>query len=158
MPVSRKEQAMSESGVLIAIFILSIPIIAIVGGIISGIVKSISQHRLVELAQRERIAAIEHGIDPDKLPPITPLPSPTDELGLSPQEHDRRLSQGLMIGGIVTLAVGIGLAIFLSQVEEGLWTVGLIPGGVGVALLVSVYLLRSRNGSPQPPSPATPPR
>src|SRR5207248_5473797 len=38
-----------------SMFPLLIPIVAIVGGITMGIVRTISHHRLIELAQRERI-------------------------------------------------------------------------------------------------------
>ena len=53
---------------LIPILIIAIPIMAIAGGIVVGVVRMIGQQRLLELAQRERIAAIERGIDPGKIP------------------------------------------------------------------------------------------
>lgn len=143
---------MFSTDIIIPMMIFAIPIVAIVGGITAGIVKSISQHRMMELAQRERIAAIERGIDLEKLPP--PILR-GEEFGLSPQEFSRRQSQGLMIGGAVTLAAGIGLGIFLNQVsgeDHGVWTIGLIPGAIGVALLVSGYLVRYRNGNGHPPA------
>ena len=138
-----------EPDTLVPLMIFTIPIIAIVGGITAGILKSISQHRLMELAQRERIVAIEKGIDLDKLPP--PI-SRSDEWGLTPYEYDRRRSQSLMVGGLITLAVGISVAAFLKQVtnDEGVWAVGLIPASIGVALLLSAYLVRARNGNGAP--------
>ena len=131
-----------------AFLIFSIPIIAIVGGITAGIVRIVSRHRLIELAQRERIAAIERGVDPAKLTPLQNI----DDLGgvyLPPGEHSRRLSQRLMIGGLVTLCVGVSLCIFLSQVaaEDHAWTVGLIPASAGAALLLSAWIIRPRNGA-----------
>ena len=135
--------------VFVPFLVFSIPIIAIVGGITAGIVKTVSRHRIIELAQRERIAMIERGLDPSKLPPLpigeiaeaTPLVSQT--------EYARRRSQGLMIGGLVTLAVGISLGVLLYNVadEAGVWSVGLIPGAIGVALLISAFLVRPKNGS-----------
>jgi len=135
--------------VFVPFLIFSIPIIAIVGGITAGIVRTISRHRLIELAQRERIAMIERGLDPSKLPPLpladisgaTPLMAPADAA--------RHRSQGLMIGGLVTLAVGISLAVLLYNVadEAGVWSVGLIPGAIGIALLISAYLVRPKNGN-----------
>src|SRR2546426_9891232 len=56
-------------------FIFAIPIIAIVGGITAGIVRTIGPQRLMERAQRGRIAAIERGVDPAK-PPPRPGPAP----------------------------------------------------------------------------------
>ena len=136
--------------VFVPFLVFSIPIIAIVGGITAGIVKTISRHRIIELAQRERIAMIERGLDPSKLPPLplseiaeaTPLMSQTD--------YARRRSQGLMIGGLVTLAVGISLGVLLYNVrrdEGGIWSVGLIPAAIGVALLLSAFLVRPKNGN-----------
>jgi hypothetical protein len=51
--------------------------------------------------------------------------------------------EGMKIGGLVTVAVGASLCIFLSRVggNPSPWPVGLIPGSVGVALLVYVYFL-----------------
>ena len=140
--------------VFVPFLVFSIPIIAIVGGITAGIVKTISRHRLIELAQRERIAMIERGLDPSKLPP---LPIDTEvgaNTNWSPNDYARHRAQGLMIGGFVTLAVGISLCAMLYYVvsEEGVWAVGLIPGAVGLALLISGFLLRPRgNGGASPP-------
>ncbi len=57
------------------------------------------------------------------------------------QEKDAQIRkrEGLRIGGLITLAVGIGLGIFLALIErqEAVWAVGLIPTLVGLALLVS---------------------
>jgi len=149
-----------DSEFFIPIFIFSIPIIAIVGGITAGIVKTLGQQRLLELAQRERIAAIERGIDPSKLPPL-PTGRADDDLAsiyLSPRESAKRRAQGLMIGGLVTLAVGVSLGIFLGAIaaDEGepsrIWALGLIPSAVGIALLISAWLVRpTDNGAPPPP-------
>ncbi len=135
--------------VFVPFLVFSIPIIAIVGGITAGIVKTISRHRLVELAQRERIAMIEHGLDPSKLPPL-PLSEIADATPLMSQaDAARHRSQGLMIGGLVTLAVGISLGVLLYNVagEPGVWSVGLIPAAIGVALILSAFLVRPKNGS-----------
>ena len=79
--------------------VFAIPIIAIVGGITAGIVRTLGRQRLIELAQRERIAAIERGVDPSKLPPL-PRPTsttsaectclPTNTRGAAPEPDDRR--------------------------------------------------------------------
>lgn len=52
--------------------------------------------------------------------------------------------EGLKIGGLVTVGVGIGLGAFLWSVgggEGSPWLVGLIPFMVGVALLVYVFFM-----------------
>lgn len=130
-------------GIMPGIMALTIPIIAIIGGITVGIVKSIGRQRIQELAQRERIAAIERGLDVSKLPP-PPITDPDDLPG--PVSRTR---QGLLIGGIVTLFAGAGLSfmlLFLS--DDGTWAVGAIPMAVGAGLLLSYKLIRPLpNGS-----------
>ena len=135
--------------VIAPVLVFSIPILAIAGGITAGIVKTMSRHRIIELAQRERIAMIERGLDPSKLPPLPISEIAEDSPMLSASDAARRRSQGLMIGGLVTLAVGISLGVMLYYVadEPGVWSVGLIPVAIGVALLISAYLVRPRNGN-----------
>jgi hypothetical protein len=135
--------------VVAPILVFSIPILAIVGGITAGIVKTMSRHRIIELAQRERIAMIERGLDPSKLPPLPIGEIAEDSPMLSPADAARRRSQGLMIGGLVTLAVGLSLGVMLHYLDNqpGIWAVGLIPTAIGVALLISAMLVRPRNGN-----------
>jgi uncharacterized membrane protein YeaQ/YmgE (transglycosylase-associated protein family) len=134
---------------LIPLLIFSIPIIAIVGGITVAIVKSLGRQRLLELAQQERIAAIQRGVDISKLPPLPNAALDDDEaalLGMSVSERDRRRAQGLLIGGIVTLFVGGGIMAFLSIMDQGdeAWAVGIIPAAVGAALLLSAWIVRPK--------------
>ena len=150
-----------DAGDFVPIFALAIPIVAIVGGITAGIIKSLGRQRLIELAQRERIAAIERGVDPSKLAPL-PLAALDDEpetWHMSQYDRDRRRAQGLMIGGIITIAVGLGVMAFLNEVQSNdhVWAVGIIPATVGVALLLSSFLVRPRRngGSGMPPNPPT---
>ena len=137
-----------DVGEFVPIIALSIPIVAIIGGITAGIIRTLGRQRLIELAQRERIAAIERGVDPAKLAPL-PVMALDDEpetWSMSQFDRDRRRAQGLMIGGIVTLAVGMGLMAFLSVMEEhgNAWSVGIIPATVGIALLLSSFLVRPK--------------
>ena len=139
----------------IPIVALSIPIVAIIGGITAGIIKTLGRQRLIELAQRERIAAIERGVDPSKLAPlpVTALDDEPETWTMSQYDRDRRRAQGIMIGGIVTLAVGVGLMAFLNLVDDhgNAWAVGIIPATIGVALLLSAFLVRPKNGGGTPP-------
>ena len=47
----------------------------------------------------------------------------------------RRVHSGLR-GGMVLVALGIGLAVFMAE-TNGSWSIGLIPGLMGVALLIA---------------------
>src|SRR4051812_8156095 len=58
------------------------------------------------------------------------LPVPPELL-----DPPRRGHAGLR-GGLLLVALGLGLAIFLAEVH-GPWSVGLIPGFMGVALLLA---------------------
>jgi hypothetical protein len=51
--------------------------------------------------------------------------------------------EGLKIGGIINMAVGIGVTIFLYALLHGqpVFLCGLIPALIGVAMLVYVYVL-----------------
>jgi len=52
--------------------------------------------------------------------------------------------EGLKIGGLITIAVGIGLGAFLYSVagaaDHGVFMVGLIPALIGVAMLAYVFI------------------
>ena len=128
--------------------VFSIPIIAIVGGITVAIVRSIGRQRLLELAQQERIAAIQRGVDLSKLPPIPSAALDDDDLGLglSATERDRRRSQGLLIAGVIVLFAGAGIMGFLLIVarEDNAWAVGIIPAATGFALLLSAWIVKPK--------------
>ena len=130
------------------LLLLFIPLVAILGGIVAGILKVVGQQRLMELAQRERIAAIERGMDPNKLPAAAAGgdPSMMSNPWLSPAERARRLHQGLLIGGIVTLAVGIGIMtlFFVTEDDGNAWAIGILPEAIGLALLLCAWLVRPR--------------
>jgi hypothetical protein len=50
--------------------------------------------------------------------------------------------EGLKIGGLINIGVGVALLIFLRMlVGEPVYLCGLIPGLIGVAMLVYVYFL-----------------
>ncbi|MBZ5658571.1 MAG: DUF6249 domain-containing protein [Acidobacteriia bacterium] len=55
-----------------------------------------------------------------------------------------RRRDGRRLGGLITLAVGIGVMVFLKAIvhdEPAVYLVGLIPLLVGVALLIYAYVL-----------------
>jgi hypothetical protein len=52
--------------------------------------------------------------------------------------------EGLKIGGLINIGVGVGLVIMLYSLagtHDSPYLVGLIPGLIGVAMLVYVYVL-----------------
>lgn len=146
----------------LAMISIAIPLVAIVGAFAVAIVRILSEQRTIHLAQRERIAAIERGADPSKLPPVPAVGNHVTET------FDRwghrsgptlRRAQGLLIGGLVTFAVGIGVSLFLRlmETEKNAWSVGLIPMLVGAALLVGSAIIwpRGNGGAQAPPSTPT---
>jgi len=63
---------------------------------------------------------------------------------------ERRSTEGLKIGGIITLAAGVGIALFLAVLhpeKQSVWAVGFVPGLIGAAMLVYVYLMAPKPGS-----------
>ena len=120
---------------------LIVPVVAIVGGITMAIVRILTQARLEELARKERIAAIERGADPDKLPPIV-----GSEYGLG--NSRLRRAHGLLIGGLVLLALGLGFSVVFGAVEpeKGHWIAGVVPIFVGSALLLASRIVWPKEG------------
>ena len=142
-----------DASAIMPIMIFSIPIVAIVGGITASIVKQMTEAKLIENSQRERIAAIQRGIDPSQLPPLQ-LPGQTNVdmlAGFNPGAAQRHRAQGLLIGGVITLFGGIGLAIFLYFItgpgDDAVWSVGILPVFIGMALLISSWLVWPKGGS-----------
>jgi ferric-dicitrate binding protein FerR (iron transport regulator) len=69
------------------------------------------------------------------------------------REQDRietlRRHEGLRLGGLITVAIGIALGVFLKGVAndpEPVWLVGLIPLAIGLALLGYSYFLAEKTG------------
>ena len=145
-----------ETDVIIPVMIFAIPIVAIVGGITAGIIKQMSEARLIENTQRERLAAIQHGVDPSKLPPLPVFGQSNPEMlaGFNPAAAQRHRAQGLLIGGLITLFGGVGLAAFLYYIsgdnmggDGNAWAVGILPVFIGLALLLSSWLVWPKGGS-----------
>jgi hypothetical protein len=134
-----------DSDSFTGVFAMAIPIVAIIGGITVAVVRTLGQQRMAELAHKERIAAIERGIDPAKLPPPPVLDYGPAYGAYSPL----RRYHGLLIGGIITTIVGItvGAFLYLMETEKNAWSIGLIVSGVGIALLLSALLVKPRNGA-----------
>ena len=124
------------------LFSLIVPIVAIVGGITMAIVRILTQARLEELARKERVAAIERGVDPDKLSPVVG----SESYGIG--NSRLRRAHGLLIGGLVLLALGLGMGVVFGFIEpeKGHWLAGVVPVFVGIALLVSSRIVWPKEG------------
>ena len=125
-----------------------IPIVAIVMGLLIPIVFQVTEYRrrkdIVESHHRERLAAIERGMD------IPPLP----ESFYNPVPRSR--GPRYLLTGMIWLFLGIGLFIALGALagtEVGL--LGVIPGGVGLAYLL-YYLIEGRRERLDPVEPTAP--
>jgi hypothetical protein len=66
------------------------------------------------------------------------LPVPPGLLARSPQPTGNRDLRS----GLILIGLGIGLALFFSSVAPSIWAIGLIPGLIGVAFLVTWHFDR----------------
>jgi len=121
---------------VVAVFI---PIVAIIMSLSIPIVFALVDYRrrrdIVEANHKERMAAIERGME------LPPLP----ESLFSAPKTDRR--PGHLLAGMIWLFVGVTLFVALGRVaSEDIAYFALIPASVGVALLI-FYLVEGRKGS-----------
>ena len=133
-----------------AFMALLIPIIAIVLGIGVVFVAIITDYKrkrnLFELHHKERLAAIEKGME------VPPLPA-----GLLSDIKPHRRPQDYFRVGVIWLLVGIALWPVLREVAGDRWQwIGLIPAAVGLGNLI-YYFAIGRHEKPAPPAdPAKP--
>lgn len=69
-------------------------------------------------------------------------------------EENRKLSrrrEGLLLGGSITSAVGLGVMLFLYQIadDEAIWTIGIIPLLIGAILLIFGLFVAQKPERPQ---------
>src|SRR5262249_49691315 len=103
---------------------LSIPILAVCGGVLIAITAIIVRGRKEEQEHRERVVAMEKGV-------AVPSQAPAAEVE-RPKHSDRRA------GGLVMTGVGLALTIAISvsdRFESGVW--GFIPLFIGIGLLIA---------------------
>jgi hypothetical protein len=114
-----------------------VPMVAIVLGLTIPILGMSLEYRmkkdLFELHHKERMAAIDKGLDVPPLPP---------EL-FRPQRKPSTPASLLRLGLILVLG-GAGLAVAMSYAFDTLSLWGLIPVGVGLAYLVSFLYERKQ--------------
>lgn len=125
-----------------AILGIMIPIIAIVMGVGTAIIAIVAGHRQrmqrAELRHRERLAAIEKGIE---IPP--------DPVEFEPEGRRPRY----LLRGLCWLFVGATLTAALSQLPaEVPYLFGLIPAALGAGYLL-FYFLEGRHEAKRPEEP-----
>jgi len=122
---------------VVAVFI---PIVAIVMSLSIPIVYAVVDYRrkraIVDAHHKERLAAIERGMDIPALP----------ESFYNPQGPQRR--PRTLLVGMVWFFVGIALTVALGKVAgDEVMYFGLIPTGVGLAFLI-YYAIEGRKETP----------
>jgi multisubunit Na+/H+ antiporter MnhC subunit len=120
-----------------------IPITAIVMSLAIPIVYTVMDYRrrrdIVEAHHRERMAAIERGVD------VPPLP----ESFYQPISRRPPRTGSTLLPGLVWLFVGIALFVALGAVaSRDVSYFGLIPAGIGLAYLIYYFV----EGRKQPPA------
>jgi hypothetical protein len=92
-----------------------IPITAIAGGILAGIVATVTRGRVRELEIRERIAMIERGM----VPPPESDPEGFDRRMHSMERlHRRDVAPRHRSAGVVLIAVGLGMIVLLTYAGD----------------------------------------
>jgi hypothetical protein len=135
-----------DEDIFVPFLVFAIPCVAIAGGILAGIVKTISAHRLMEAVVRERMALIAKGVDPARIP-VSAGAALCGASLLSLRDATRLRAQGLLVAGFVTLAGGISFALVaraLDSWEAGDWGLGVVAASIGLALVLSGAIIWPR--------------
>ena len=112
-----------------------IPIIAIVMGIGMGMLALVLDYRkkqeMFALHHKERLAAIEKGME---VPPLPPEFFQDGRSKRSPSEYLRRGLMMVLVGGAITLALN-------QNADRNTYLWGLVPVAVGLAQLLFYFLM-----------------
>ncbi len=120
-----------------------IPIAGIVWLLVAGLSEERTRRHRLDLLHQERMAAIEKGMTDVLERTIAAERDYQDRQTESRGRHP----YGLLVGGIITTGVGVGMTLFLMLAVNGndsrqAMTVGLIPLFVGLALIVAWSVTR----------------
>ena len=141
-----------DEDVFVPFLVFAVPIVAIAGGILAHIIKTISSHRLMETVVRERMALVAKGVDPDQFP-VTVAGALGSSSLMSMHDLTRLRAQGLLVAGFVTLAGGASFALvggMLDSWDAGDWGIGVVAASIGIALLLSGAIIWPRGRSANP--------
>lgn len=119
---------------------------SILGGISNGLIRGRQRQNVAEMIQRERVALIERGVEPERLPSIQehPLWGALESGAVTEKQFMNRRRQMLIMIGLVLAFVGVALGVFLGFVAgDDVWTIGLMPFAVGLALLLASRFIKA---------------
>ena len=127
---------------LLPLFILA-PLMLVLGGILLGFVRASHNFKLRQLAYKERIAAIERGVE------FSQLPAVLGSVDLGALTADRAAgdpSAFWFTFGIMAIFVGVGVAVFLAFMapHDQAWLVGIVPVFSGFGSIVCGRFLQKR--------------
>lgn len=110
-----------------------IPVVAIVMSLLIPIVAIISDGKkkraIYELHHRERLAAIDKGME---VPPLPPELFDGGQRARGPGNY--------LLRGLIWSAIGIGILIALRNLDEDAASLGIIPLLIGVAYLIYYFV------------------
>jgi hypothetical protein len=135
-----------DEDLFVPFLVFAIPCVAIAGGILAGIIRTISKHRLMETVVRERMALIAKGVDPARIP-VSAWTLVGGAYLLSMRDATRLRAQGLLVAGFVTLAGGASMALvggMLNSWDPGEWGLGFVAASIGLALILSGAIIWPR--------------
>jgi len=133
-----------------------IPIVAIVGGILAGIVATVTRGRVRELEIRERIAMIERGM----VPPPEQDPEEFDRRMRSMQQFQRgHVAPRHRSAGVILMAIGAGMYVLMAYaggVPQQALGIGGFIAILGLGFFVNSLFSRPGQDGNQPSMPARP--
>ncbi|HEY3784937.1 MAG TPA: hypothetical protein VGL55_06640 [Steroidobacteraceae bacterium] len=126
-----------------------IPLVAVTLGLGCAILSVIGNHRRrlseLEFRHRERMAAIEKGLE---LPPEPPQAGGIDH---PPERKTPSAGSRFLLRGLVWMGIGFALVVPGNRFDHDFWSFGWIAVAVGGAYLI-YYMLEGRHlGSPRAP-------
>ncbi|MFO1468381.1 MAG: DUF6249 domain-containing protein [Steroidobacteraceae bacterium] len=130
------------------VMVFLVPIVAIVMGVGFGMLGLLLDYRkkcdIFELHHKERMAAIEKGMEVPPLPPQLFMRG-----GRSSGDLDCQLRSGLIL---LFVGIAVGVALYATDGHDYAWW-GLVPAAVGLAKLLYVAISRRSGLSKHESSP-----
>lgn len=133
-----------------------IPIVAIVGAFVAGIVSTVTRARVRELEIRERITMIERGM----VPPPESDPETFDRRMHSMEQIQRgHVAPRHRSAGVILVAIGLGMFVLLTYaggVPREAVGIGGFIAILGAGFFINSFFAPHRTLTPPPPSSSRP--